>query len=223
MKYGSSYAIVDFIDRLISKSGRPNSLFPVKVTEGLKRLLALQETNAWVTMNATVSAGIWVFYRGQRRWLINPAQAFLRVENALGVEVDDVDIEPALEVGVSAGTVERTSKEEFAQWRVYEGGLELLWGFFENLPQPERTIFEAEATHARTFPGWAREGVLMAFEASGRICPGVSGKRDMHPVSPADRIEFDHILPHSRQGSNGPANIQVLCQTCNRIKRDSAR
>jgi hypothetical protein len=34
-------------------------------------------------------------------------------------------------------------------------------------------------------------------------------------------LEYDHITPFSCGGSNGPSNIQLLCQSCNRSKSNS--
>ena len=36
-----------------------------------------------------------------------------------------------------------------------------------------------------------------------------------------ERLEYDHIIPVSKGGSNTVRNIQLLCETCNRQKSDS--
>lgn len=49
-------------------------------------------------------------------------------------------------------------------------------------------------------------------------CCGVQGSDAV-----GDVLHIDHVIPmhwHNRGGSNGPENIQPLCQNCNRRKKD---
>jgi hypothetical protein len=36
-----------------------------------------------------------------------------------------------------------------------------------------------------------------------------------------EKLEFDHIIPRARGGSNTPRNIELLCESCNRAKSAS--
>ena len=191
--------------------------------DGLKRVANAQNQNPWLTINATVTAGIWIFYKNRRRWLINPAQRYLRIENAFNqvIEEEDADIEQALNIGIESGDVTNTGKTEFKQWRVLPAAFPLVWKFLEDLDKPQDFKIEIDAAHPRYFPGDVRQMALTQFEKDGRICPGV-GKQKSHKLTEVETCEFDHILPHSKGGSSTYRNIQILCTKCNRLKRNSA-
>jgi 5-methylcytosine-specific restriction endonuclease McrA len=38
-----------------------------------------------------------------------------------------------------------------------------------------------------------------------------------------ERLEYDHIIPVARGGSNTARNIELLCEACNRTKGDEVR
>ena len=226
MPSGRIYALADFADRLLPMRGYVDPVHARKVLAGLKRLAEVEERNPFVTLNATITAGVWVFYRGQRWLLINPGQKFLRVEAAYHANCDIRDaIVSYFEPAVRAGTIEKTAREDYHQWRINGEALELLWQFVEGLegPRAEEMVVSKGSGHPRYFPGEVREFALAAFEADGRKCPGIEGKSRPHKVTRDDRIEFDHILPHARGGPSTASNIQVLCMACNRIKSATAR
>ncbi len=65
-------------------------------------------------------------------------------------------------------------------------------------------------------PGDVRYRVLAAAKGRCALCGATSRER---------RIEVDHVVPRSKGGSNDIANLQALCDECNRGKsnKDDAR
>lgn len=222
MNYGTTYALVDFIDRLVPKVGPADGPYLKALIAGLKRVAVAQNENPWLTINATVTAGIWIYYRNSRRWLMNPGQRYLRLENALGQAQQEPDIESGLRSGILRGEIVDTGKTEFKQWRVSRGGLPLIWSFIESLDKPPQDISEVDYSHPRYFPGEVRQMALEQFQKDGRFCPGVDGITKRHKLIDGEPIEFDHVLPHSKGGPSTYRNIQVLCVACNRIKGATA-
>lgn len=73
-----------------------------------------------------------------------------------------------------------------------------------------------EAIEANIKTGTVRQAIpedvkLLVWSRDGGVCVKCGAAKDLH---------FDHIIPHSRGGSNEAANIQLLCRTCNLAKGD---
>lgn len=224
MQYGTFYALSDFVDRLVPKSALVDTTFIKAVMDGLKRISVVQNDNPWVTLSATVTAGVWIYYRNKRHFLLNPTQQYIRLETAYGLPADAVDIEAALVTGIENGEVIRTDKKGFKQWRVTARGLHLIWEFLESLDRPSDAdaVQVDSGSHPRYFPSEARVMALNAFERDGRECPGVEGLSSKHKIPEGAQIEFDHILPYSKGGPSTYRNIQILCTACNRLKGATA-
>ena len=76
---------------------------------------------------------------------------------------------------------------------------ELLESEYKNIPEDERM---------RHIPEDVKEFV---WRRDGGKCIECGSK---------ERLEFDHIIPFSKGGSNTARNIQLLCERCNRSKKD---
>lgn len=65
----------------------------------------------------------------------------------------------------------------------------------------------------RTTRNVPRDMMLKVLRRDGQVC------RACHKNVPDDKIEFDHIIPHSRGGPTSAENIRILCRECNRKKK----
>src|SRR5947209_7867127 len=76
----------------------------------------------------------------------------------------------------------------------------------------ERAVARADESDARSQGG--RQPIpddvrVFVWQRDGGRCVKCGGQ---------ERLEFDHIIPLTRGGSNTARNLQLLCETCNRSK-----
>ena len=95
--------------------------------------------------------------------------------------------------------IEEEERERLRQQRIrYEVRRKLLEGEFKDLAKEGRERIPEEVRHEV----WRRDG--------GKC--GRCGSRE--------NLEFDHVIPLAKGGSNTPRNIEMLCEQCNRQKSD---
>lgn len=105
-------------------------------------------------------------------------------------------------------------------WTVPYSDLAAIIEFLELQPEPDESRPMIDQKHPWHIPGTIRSVILSEFKESGSWCLGAAGKK-RHKVKD-ERIEFDHILPFSKGGSNSLHNVQILCESCNRAKSATA-
>ena len=105
------------------------------------------------------------------------------------------------------------------------------WGDGKNTPEEEKLLVQdafdserrkferlrtkfSEANHTEPRserPGIPEETRIAVWRRDGGNCVRCGSR---------ERLEYDHIIPISRGGSNTARNIELLCENCNRSKGD---
>ena len=127
------------------------------------------------------------------------------------IDDDEIDKEEALHK-VDLQEIFGLSYDEFSVFDKFEAQLAIQRGArLENLDTVVHYSdgLVEESSRSRTIPQEVKDKV---WNRDGGRCV-LCGSNEL--------IEFDHIIPFSKGGSNTYRNIQVLCQSCNRSKSDS--
>ena len=127
------------------------------------------------------------------------------------IDDDKIDKEEALHK-VDLQEIFGLSYDEFSVFDKFEAQLAIQRGArLENLDTVVHYSdgLVEESSRSRTIPQEVKDKV---WNRDGGRCV-LCGSNEL--------IEFDHIIPFSKGGSNTYRNIQVLCQSCNRSKSDS--
>ena len=106
--------------------------------------------------------------------------------------------------------VELTSEEAKAEWEKYPFGSSTFaqrYGYFPYLAELRRLREVPPPQHSpRYIPSDVRVQVWQRDGGRCKSCASIG------------ELEFDHIIPVSRGGSNTANNIELLCAKCNRSK-----
>lgn len=226
-RYGQIHRICDFVHRMIPKR-TASAQFLLCAVDFLKTLDSIQEHNPFVTLSIQTGDGMWIYYKLQRLYFVHPAQQHMRLlifenpESSAKSALLEMINRARKNSNLFSKRKKKGAKSEW-QWWIGKADLERLARFTEKkLVRPNKRMILTASTHPRNFAAEDRQVALQVFERSGFYCPGYV-RRKRHKVNPAkDPIEFDHILPHSRGGSNSVFNVQVMCSSCNRKKHNRA-
>lgn len=129
----------------------------------------------------------------------------LRVRNKETLEVIDWE--------VTRPPIKLSSDEAKSEWRKYPFGNRRTaekYGYFPYVLRDLKKVKEypPEKPSSRYIPSEARIKVWLRDRGKCKRC----GREE--------DLEFDHIIPVAKGGSNTENNIELLCKSCNRKKSD---
>jgi HNH endonuclease len=204
----------------VNNSSLDSKKFPfdqsIKVINSLE---SLSLKNADIEMRYRKGDGILLFYQGVSRVLLLQTKSHIRM---IAWDRGDIFSGKFLElIKRHSDKFESTHHRDYYQWRICPVGANLFIEFLDDLPKPSpMQQSNVSGRHPRYFPAEVRRLAYDEFEKDGSCCPGFGCERHYIDIKAGDRIEYDHILPAAKGGSNSYFNIQVLCGNCNRKKRD---
>lgn len=215
-QYGPLHSISLFIAKTIPRGVSDLSR---ALTDAFMALDQIQSKNPWVTLTMINNDGLWVSHKGERKFLLLPAQKHITI---LFSKPGD-DLSKKIDRVVKNGLAEdiTIAKSNYRRFRLSPKSLSAVISIVQNWTAPSSNNPLNEPSHPRFFSGPDRQAALEHFERSGRVCSG-TGSIKPHKLSTSDRVEFDHIIPYSRNGASSILNIQVLCVDCNRTKSAKA-
>jgi HNH endonuclease len=188
----------------------------------MKVLDEVQAKNPLVTLAAHTGDAIWLSYKGRRVFACLPRLNHISILILKKGPPESKKLLATIKVAHRRQALFKnrsTPGYVYALWHAEAHTFPVLEKFVKRLPMLTMQGLASGRPHPRFFPGEVRQAAYEAFQRGGSVCPGF-GARGRHKVKlDKERIEFDHILPHARGGSNSLFNIQVLCQACNRAKQ----
>jgi hypothetical protein len=129
------------------------------------------------------------------------------------LRVQNMDTLEAVDWMVTESAVQLSGEEARAEWSKYPFGTTTFakkYGYFpfvlRNLEKLQE--YPPDRPSPRYIPSEVR---LRVWHRDGGVCKNCGA---------TDDLEFDHIIPVAKGGSNMENNIELLCKHCNSKKRD---
>jgi 5-methylcytosine-specific restriction endonuclease McrA len=215
-RYTTLQSALDFVGKSASdirKFSYQHSVELVKSLEGLS------QENPDIEIRYRMGDGILLFYQGVSRMLLLQTRNYIRM---IIWDRGDLFSEALLKwIGESPGGFSVKHDPRYRQWRLCPAGARQLAQFLGNLPKPSSLQQgPRNLRHARYFSSEVRRLAFDQFASDGYRCPGFAREPHKLNIDAGERIEYDHILPAAKGGSSSEFNVQVMCETCNRKKRD---
>ncbi len=210
----------DFIARSMLRKGSAVGPMTVPAIDFLQTISETQERNDALVVLLYANDGAWVTFNGLRLLIVIPGQKYFRIIIPTSRNEETTKLLAVLDHLQRSGNAVPAHQKAYAQWRLDGEGLSKIASYIDDLPELSAMTADKRSRH---FSGLVRQAALEAFVNRGRWCPGVAPMHPKHKLSKNDRIEFDHVLPHAKGGSNSLRNCQVLCERCNRHKSATAR